>query len=310
VRSTPAPDRRVGLRANASSKADPAGREPWAGAQISDRDFRRLAKYVEERTGIQLNNSKKVMVETRLRRRLRDLSLTSFADYCDLALANGGEGEEATRLIDQMTTNKTDFFREPGHFEYLVKEALPTLARERGSGHDRPFRVWSAACSTGEEPYTLAMILSDVAAQRPGFRFEIHASDISTEVLAHARRAIYEAERIEPVPRRLRATHLLQSKDRSRGLVRIAPATREMVQFRRQNLVDSAYPFREPLDAIFCRNVFIYFDRATQEQILNRFCRVLAPGGYVFLGHSEAINGHDVPLKAVAPTTYRAQQDK
>lgn len=286
-----------------------AGEGTWLDTRLSERDYQRVAKFVEEQAGIRLGESKRVMVEARLRKRLRALDLSSFAAYCDVALAPGVDNEESIHLIDQLTTNKTDFFREPGHFDYLVQRAIPTMMREHGVGLDHPLRVWSAACSTGEEPYTLAMLLSEVAAQKPGFRFEIHASDLSTEVLAHALRGVYEEERIAPVPKHLRAKHLLQSKDRDKRLVRVASGTRDMVQFRRLNLIDGAYPFREPFDVIFCRNVFIYFDRTTQERILGRFHRHLRSEGYLFLGHSEAITSQGLPFKPVAPTTYRATRN-
>ena len=290
-------------RASQGDTAPNLGRAPWFDARLSPRDFQRIGAFVEAHTGIRMPEAKRTMVESRLRSRLRDLGLKSYTDYCDHALS--GDEEELVKLVDQVTTNKTDFFREPAHFDYLVQHACPTLSRERGAGFVRDLTVWSAACSSGEEPYTLAMVLSELAITQPGFHFTILATDICTSVLEHAERAIYAEDRVDPVPPRLRARYLLQSRDRERKLVRIAPELRERVTFRRLNLMEDRYPLREPVDIIFCRNVFIYFERKTQEQILNRFVRHLAPGGYVFLGHSEAINGHDVPLKAVAPTTYR-----
>jgi chemotaxis protein methyltransferase CheR len=285
----------------------PAGAPPaWNEAQLSHKDFRRIGAYIEQHAGIRMPDAKRTMVEARVRSRLRALGVPSFSEYCDRTLSDGGDAEELVHLVDAISTNKTDFFREPGHFDYLARQAWPTLARERGAGLERELVVWSAACSSGEEPYTLAMVLSEVAAQHPGLRFSILATDICTEVLARATRAVYTEEQIAPIPPPLRAKYLLRSKDRERALVRVAPAIRAHVRFRRLNLMDAQYGIREPVDVIFCRNVFIYFERKTQEQILNRFCRHLAPGGYVFLGHSEAINGHDVPLRAVAPTTYRA----
>ncbi|MBE0617407.1 MAG: methyltransferase domain-containing protein, partial [Proteobacteria bacterium] len=202
-------------------------------------------------------------------------------------------------------TNKTDFFREPQHFEYLVRAALPELVRT-GAGLRRPVAVWSAGCSTGEEPYTLAMVLAEVAESLPGVRYLILATDISTAVLHKAQQAVYEEERILPVAAPLRKKYLLRSRDRTRSLVRVAPELRQHVRFRMLNFMDGSFGLRESMDVIFCRNVMIYFDRETQEALLNRFCRHLAPGGYVFLGHSETINGLQVPLTQVAPTIYRS----
>ena len=203
-------------------------------------------------------------------------------------------------MIDEVTTNKTDFFREPAHFKFLVDKALPELIRRK-----RSVTVWSAGCSTGEEPYTLAMVLKDYGDSIPGFGFLILATDISTAVLEKAQRAIYEEEKVIPVPAEFKRRYLLKSKDRARKVVRITPELRASVRFRRLNFMDNDFGFREPMDIIFCRNVIIYFDKPTQEKLLNRFCRHLAPGGYVFMGHSEALIDMKVPLVPVAPTVYR-----
>ena len=278
-------------------------RPAWFDAALTQREFQRLSAIIHDHVGICLPAAKQTMLESRLKPRLRALELGSFAEYCELIFAAGPDEPEFVEMINQVTTNKTDFFREPGHFDYLRQHALPTLLREHGAGRDRELVVWSAACSTGEEPYTLAMVLAEVQGAARGF--QVLATDISTEVLEHAKRGVYDVERVAPVPPALRARYLLQSKDRAQGLVRVAPPLRATVHFRRQNLMDERYVVRAPVDVIFCRNVFIYFDRATQERILKRFCALLVPGGYLFLGHSEAINGLDLPLDQVAPTTYR-----
>lgn len=280
-------------------------RPPWFDAQISTRDFGVLRGLIEQRVGIRMPEVKRTMLEARLRPRLRALGLTRFSQYCELLLDPCRGPEEAVAFIDRVTTNKTDFFREPAHFDYLVHHAWPTLVREHGAGLERDLEVWCAACSSGEEAYTLAMVLNEAASVGPPRRFRILATDISTEVLSNAQRAIYTRDQIQPVPRGLRSRYFLQSKDPTTRLVRVAPTLRAAVTFRLQNLMDDDYGIRRPLDVIFCRNVFIYFERKTQERVLQQFCRLLVPGGYVFLGHSEVINGHDAPLQAVAPTTYR-----
>jgi chemotaxis protein methyltransferase CheR len=204
-----------------------------------------------------------------------------------------------------VTTNKTDFFREPAHFDYLSRTVLPQFAAKTGGDPYRKFMIWSAGCSSGDEPYTLAMVLQDFAERSPGFSYFILATDISTRVLEKASKAIYEGEKIRPVPVDFQRKYLLRSKDRSKDLYRIVPELREKLRFRRLNFMDGDFGFREPLDAIFCRNVIIYFDRPTQERLLRKFAGCLAPHGYMFMGHSETLHGLEVPFVQVAPTIYR-----
>ncbi len=276
-------------------------------SSLSERDFLRLSEFIHNEFGIKMPDSKKVMLESRLQKRLRCLGIQSFPEYCDFLFSPEGMNNELIHMIDVVTTNKTDFFREPNHFDYLVQKTLPVLMTGRGAGINNTLMVWSAGCSTGEEPYTLAMVLSEFAEKCPGFRFRymILATDISTRVLDKAKQAIYDHERVEPIPMSMKKKYLLKSRNRSNDLVRITPALRESVRFRRLNFIDGDFGMREPMDIIFCRNVLIYFDRPTQEMILNRFFRHLRPGGYLFLGHSETLHGMDVPLVQVAPTIYR-----
>ncbi len=282
------------------SPPDPGWLAPLTGAQISDADFARLGAFIESVCGIQVAAGKKIMLEGRLRRRLRQLGLDNFSDYTNRVLA-GGDEAEVRLMIDEISTNKTDFFRESHHFDYLTTQALPALLRE--SGGQRLVRIWSAACSSGEEPFTLAMVLSEAALVSPGLSFQILASDISTEMLSRARAATYDAVTVEPVPLALRQKYLLRRRDGT-PQVRVVPTLRDRVRFRRLNLMDSDYALGPPLEAIFCRNVFIYFSRRLQSEILDRFVSNLVPGGYLFLGHSESINGFDVALTQVAPTVY------
>ena len=167
--------------------------------------------------------------------------------------------------------------------------------------------AWSAACSTGEEPYTLAMVLNEYALKCPGFEYAILATDISTKVLDIAETAVYSEEKIVPVPHAMRKKYLLKSKDPSKKNVRITPELRSRISFRRFNLMDSHFPVAEPLDIIFCRNVMIYFDIETQERLVRMFHQRLVPGGYLFMGHAESINNMDVPLRYVAPTIYQKE---
>lgn len=275
-------------------------------ARLKAGDFQRLSRFIESELGIKMPPEKKCMLETRLRKRLRILRMKSFGDYLDFVFSPEGQSVEMVHMMDAVTTNKTDFFREPGHFDYLFQHALPELITRDGSGITRPMMVWSAGCSTGEEPYTLAMVLSEFALRVPGlsFQFTVLATDISSRVLEAARRAVYVEDHAEPVPMAFKKKYMLRSRDRDRGLVRITPELRETVKFRRLNLLHGDFGFREPLDVIFCRNVLIYFERATQELVVNHFWRCLRAGGYLFLGHSETLAGLDVPFRTMAPTVY------
>lgn len=276
-------------------------------AVMSDKNFHYLSEFIQNELGIMMPPSKKSMLESRLRKRLRILGLKSFDKYCDYVFSPAGIENELIHMIDLVTTNKTDFFREAAHFDYLVQEVVPELINLKGAGIKKTLMVWSAGCSTGEEPYTLAMVLQEFAHRYPalGFDFIILATDISTKVLKAAESGIYDAERITPIPMELRKKYILRSKDKSKGLIRIVPELRAAVKFRRLNFKEGDFSFREKLDIIFCRNVTIYFDRLFQEVLLNRFYRQLIPGGYFFTGHSETLNGLDVPFVRVHPAVYR-----
>jgi chemotaxis protein methyltransferase CheR len=273
---------------------------------MTQAEFSRFSEFIIGQCGIKMPPSKKIMLEARLQKRLRTLGITNFREYYDHVLGEGGR-DELVHMLDAVTTNKTDFFREPVHFQYLAQTILPEFIeeRERSKGSNKPFAVWSAGCSTGEEPYTLAMVLSDVAGLYPSFRFSILATDISTKVLDRAREAVYDAERVAAVPLPMKQKYLLRSKDPGTAIVRIAPELRSLVQFKRLNLMEEAFSFSEPVDVIFCRNVIIYFDRKTQEQLITRFCKVLKTNGHLFLGHSESIHGFTLPLRRLTSTVYR-----
>lgn len=274
-------------------------------AKLSEKDFMRLSHFIHGECGIKMPVPKKVMLEARLKKRLRTLGLESFEEYCEFLFSPAGMEQERCLMINVVTTNKTDFFREPRHFEYLVKEAVPELIRLCGAGTRRPLSIWSAGCSTGEEPYTLTMVLTEFAGRNPGFTFSILASDISTGVLEKAVKGIYKEERVDAVPPEFKRKYLTKSKDRIKKLIRIVPELRSLVKFRRLNFLDHDFGMRELQDIIFCRNVIIYFDRPTQEKVLGRLCQHLIPGGYLFMGHSETLSSLDLPLVSVGPMVYR-----
>ncbi|MCP5102620.1 MAG: chemotaxis protein CheR [bacterium] len=275
--------------------------------RLADRDFNRLGHLIETQYGIKMPPGKKTLLEARLRKRLRALGIPSYKEYCDYVLSDKGMDDEIIHMMDVVTTNKTDFFRGADHFEFLVKNILPELISVKGAGINKDLMVWSAGCSTGEEPYTLAMVLSEFQSRVPGLqlRFTILGTDLSTQVLSKAARAVYPEEKIEPVPMALKNKYLMKSKDRSRQLMRVVPELRKHVKFRRLNLLEGDFGMREPIDIVFFRNVMIYFNRATQQAILTRLIACMQPGGYLFIGHSESLNGLYLPVNQQVPTIYR-----
>lgn len=270
--------------------------------ELSAASFSRIARFVTGELGIKMPDSKLTMVQSRLLRRVRDLRLKSLDEYADYFFASANQ-EEREHLINAITTNKTDFLREPEHFSYLTDVVLPGLLRS-GALRER-FTVWSAGSSTGEEAYTLAMILSEYAAREPGFDFSILGTDVSTRVLATARAGIYQESQILVLPQELRKKYLLRSRESSEGLVRVVPELRKKVSFHQLNFMDTVYGVRNIFHVIFFRNVMIYFDRPTQEAVVNKLCRNLAHGGYLFAGHSESLAGLNVPVAPVKAAIYR-----
>ena len=275
---------------------------PFQPGTLSDRQFADFAAVISTRLGIKMPASKKTMLHGRLQRRARALGLDGPAAYHHQFFANPEtQGEELQHLLNLATTNKTDFFREPAHFDFLVKTALPEWRRSR---RGQSFNVWSAGCSTGEEPYSIAMALA-AEAEREFFDFSILASDVSTKVLQHAMDAIYPVEHAAPIPPEARHKYMLRSRDPSARKLRCAPEIRAHVRFGILNFLSPAYGIEEPLDVIFFRNVMIYFERETQQQVVGKMCRHLRSGGHLLIGHSETLNGLALPLKAVGAATYR-----
>lgn len=253
--------------------------------------------------GINLTPAKKTMLTGRLMKRLRSLDIKGFDQYYDLVTSGEGRRHEFHHMIDVVTTNKTDFFREQSHFEALTRYCLPewseTLRKGPGSG---VLHVWSAACSSGEEPYTLAMVIEDYSRNNRGtLDYEILGTDISTRMLEKALQAVYAEERGDAIPLSMKRRYLMRGKGARKGSFRIAPELRRRVRFERVNLVsDGGFGLRTPMHIVFCRNVIIYFDRETQKKLFQRIFEQMIPGGYLFIGHSETLHGiHDgfVPLR-------------
>jgi chemotaxis protein methyltransferase CheR len=272
-------------------------------AHLMEKDFKRLGEFIQSELGIKMPKNKIVMVEARLRKRVRKLNFGSYTDYCDYLFSDRGIKQELPFMIDEITTNKTEFFREPDHFDCLYEKVLPELTCKK----NRRLSIWSAACSTGEEPYSLAMVLDDYSRQHPETKLEFHieATDISPEVIRKANGGIYLEERVESIKMDFKKKYLMRSKDREKKLVRIVPELREKVTFRNLNLMDAEFNLDRSMDIVFCRNVIIYFDRETQKALLERICGCIKPGGYLFMGHSEVLAGMDLPLKSIATTVYK-----
>jgi chemotaxis protein methyltransferase CheR len=271
--------------------------------RLSKRNFEALSKFIYSYSGIKMPMNKTTMLEGRLRRRLRVTGISTLDAYCDHLFKEGGIEQEAIYLIDVVTTNKTDFFREPKHFDFMREVALPEIV---GQFSDRRLRIWSSACSTGAEPYTLAMVLSDfIRTAAPEKDYFVLATDLSTDVLRKAQKGIYPADMMAPVPSDMMRRYVMRSASSQRQDMRITPALRQKIGFARLNLMDASYPVGEPMHIVFCRNVLIYFDKQTQQRVLSRLCDCLLPGGYMFIGHSETVTGFNLPIRQVANTVFK-----
>lgn len=272
-------------------------------AELSNEQFARLENFINRETGIKMSSDKKVMVQARLKRRLKALSIPSFETYLDYLFGNSGNHSEIINVFDAISTNKTDFFRESIHFSFLKDHVLPEYKEKRKGSI---FKVWSAACSSGEEPYTLAMCIHEFLDLNPSFDYSIYGTDISTLILKMATNAVYTEERVKPaVPEYLVQKYFMKNRDTVKRTFRIVPELRAKVSFNRLNFMDESYHIAGKFDVVFCRNVLIYFDRNIQEAVLQKICRNLKPGGYLFHGHSESLIGMDLPLKNVRPTIFR-----
>lgn len=268
--------------------------------KLSDSTFQKLSKIAYSVSGIKLTAPKKIMVESRLRKRLKALNLRSYEEYLNL-LENSNNSEELVHFINSISTNKTEFFREARHFE--IMKNLIIEKRKYSSQHQ--FTIWSAACSTGEEPYSIAISIEElkISEKLLDVNYRILASDISTGALEKAYLGIYEKERLINVDTVKLKKYFMKSKKKDSDLYRVVPEIREKIAFRRINL-KTDYKLDEEFDFIFCRNVLIYFDRKTQLEIVDRIIRYLKIGGILFLGHSEALFELRDKLKQIAPSSY------
>lgn len=271
---------------------------------LLNKEFSRLSDFIYQECGIKMPPVKKILLESRLQKRLKTLHLDTFREYCDYLMSSDGKIQELPSFIDRITTNKTDFFRNPAHFEYFSKIILPEFIKKRRGNE---LKIWSAGCSTGEEPYSIIMAIEEFKEKNKvsSFDYSILATDISKKVLMAAKRAVYTESQVSVIPLAMKKKYLLKSKNRQKQLVKIIPELRKYVHYDFFNLVKSQYDLNTTFDIIFCRNVLIYFDKKTQNLILNSLTNLLRPGGYLYLGHSESILETDLVLDTVAPTVYK-----
>lgn len=276
--------------------------------QLGPADFKRIATLVTEHSGIKLPAGKRSMLEGRVRKLAQVAGYGSITQYCAYLFRNNGLTAELPHLIDAVTTNKTDFFREPQHFQFMETRMLPELLqRRRGHSGAKPMlKAWSAACSNGAEAYSIAMVLADAAMARRDFDWSILGTDISRRILIDARQAIYPTEMIATVPPAKQSRYVMHGRPgSSQPKVRIVPELRRLVRFAPVNLIDRAYPFDIDFDMIFLRNVLIYFEKEDQQAVVVRLTQHLRPGGFLMLGHAESMIGTELGLRQVAPATFQ-----
>lgn len=265
---------------------------------LSDHEFADLQRLVRNHTGIDLNDSKRELVYSRLSRRLRSLGMSSFGDYC--RLLHSGVGDEVEQFANVITTNLTSFFRERHHFDFLSRQWLPALK----AGDQRRVRIWSAGCATGEEPYSIAMALSEARLDLSTWDIKILATDLDSASLAQAREGRYDAPRVERLSPRQLAMWFDENAEYGARCYRIKRELQELVRFAHLNLMDK-WPMRAPFDLIFCRNVVIYFDQATRRSLFDRFASMQRPGAHLIVGHSENLHRLSDGYRLLGKTIYR-----
>lgn len=270
--------------------------------KIKDRDYELLSRLIYDVVGINIGQSKRELLRARTSKRLRALGITTFREY--YKYVTEVDIKELSNLCDVISTNKTSFFREEKHFEYLNKVLLPEISKGLNPNGGNILRVWSAACSTGNEPYSLAITLSEFFEGYSGLTTKILGTDISTDVIEKAKEGVYKYKDIKDVPPLFRQKYFLRSKSKTEDTVKVKKVIRDMVRIRRLNLISERFPFTHKFDFVFLRNVMIYFDRHTQEAVANKIYNYLKPGGYLFLGHAESLMGADTPFTYVKPTVY------
>jgi len=268
---------------------------------FTDKDFQTIRSIVTTRTGITVSDAKRDMIYSRLSRRLRDLKLSRFSDYLRL-LEGNNSGDELVSFTNAVTTNLTMFFRENHHFEFLAKTLLPQLME--ANRDTRRIRIWCSACSTGEEPYSIAMVVREVIPETSDWDVKILATDLDTNVLAAASKGVYAQNRIENLSTARKARFFQSGKDENKDKVKVKRSLRELITFKQLNLLDS-WPMRGPMDIIFCRNVVIYFDLETKTKLIERFAGIIDPDGHLLMGHSESLYRVSKQFDLLGQTIYK-----
>ncbi len=266
---------------------------------FTDKDFDKVRNLVKNHTGISLSNAKKDMVYSRLSRRLRNLGIDKFSDYCNLV--EGGDDSELIKFTNAITTNLTSFFREEHHFQYLSKTLIPDIMKT--NIRDKRIRIWSAGCSTGEEPYSLAIAIKETISVNDTWDIKILATDLDSDVLNTASRGVYSSERIDGLSSNRKKRWFLNGKGDNTGTVRVRPELQELITFKQLNLLRE-WPTKGPFDFIFCRNVVIYFDKETQKVLFDRYANVLKNNAHLFIGHSESLFKVSDRFKLLGQTIY------
>lgn len=270
---------------------------------IGDAEFDAIRQLVKAKTGISLGLHKRDLVVSRLARRLRTLGLTDFRGYVEYLRED--DGTEMVQMINRITTNKTDFFREKHHFDYLSRNLLPGLVSAGDASGKRVLRAWSAGCSSGEEPYSLAITLREFFANRQGWDVKLLATDLDTSILEKASRGEYESAALEPVPQAQLSKYFERLGRGDEAKFHVKPELRSLITFRKFNLMHPEYPIKVPLDFVFCRNVLIYFEQEDKLNILRKFHKVIKPHGHIFVGHSESLMMAKDMFRYVATTVYQ-----
>ena len=273
--------------------------------ELKASEYRALVKLIYEKSGIALGDNKQELVKTRLGKRLRALKMASYGEYFNFVSASRDDGE-LMLMINAISTNFTSFYREKQHFDFLLKQALPEIVKRKNAEHSARLRAWCAAASTGEEPYTLALTLLEFFNGMPAMDAKLLATDISTKVLGQAVKGIYSPEKVKTVAPALLERYFDKVTLDGERAFQVKDEVKALITFRRLNLMDAAFPFKGPFDFISCRNVMIYFDAPTQAAVVEKLLKLLAPGGYLLIGHSENLPAaFRTRVDVLAPATYR-----
>ena len=269
---------------------------------FTDKDFSFIQELVAERTGIVLSDIKRTMVYSRIARRIRDCGVSDFSEYCDLL--RSGDESELVSFTNAITTNLTSFFREPHHFEYLAKTVLPELEKNKTN---KRIRIWSAGCSSGEEPYTIAMTVLDHFKNKPDWDIKILASDLDFDMVERASKGVYKEERVTGLDKKHLKNYVKIGKGKQQGMVKMDQRLIDMISFKQLNLLHE-WPFKGPFDFMFCRNVVIYFNKDTQKDLFDRYADLLPEDAPLFIGHSESLFKVTKRFKLIGQTIYRKEE--